>query len=154
MVPHDHKRRVRGRTVDLALEERAQYLQVHTPAELRPFIDQLENRMRLHGYSCGDLFAVKLALQEAAINAFRHGNRSDPGKRIVLRCLVTPAEVLLEVEDEGAGFDPEAVPDPLLPENLDRPNGRGLFLMRVYMTWVSFNREGNRVTLARQRSDS
>jgi serine/threonine-protein kinase RsbW len=140
--------------VDLALEEQAHCLQVHTPAELRPFLDQLENRMRVHGYSCNDLFAVKLAVQEAAINAFRHGNRSDPARSITLRSLVTAAEVLLEVEDQGRGFDPDAVPNPLVQENLDRPGGRGLFLMRVYMTWVSFNRAGNRVTLARRRSDS
>jgi serine/threonine-protein kinase RsbW len=154
MVPYDRHHHFRGRTVDLALEERAQYLRVHTPAELRPFVDQLEARMRVHGYSCNDLFAVKLALQEAAVNAFRHGNRSDPSKSIYVRYLVTAVEVLLEVEDQGPGFDPDLVPSPLSQENVDRPGGRGLFLMRAYMTWVSFSREGNRVTLARRRSDS
>jgi serine/threonine-protein kinase RsbW len=154
MIPYDHNRRFHGRAVDLALDERAQHLRIHTPAELRPFLDQLENRMRVLGYPCSDLFAVKLAVQEATVNAFRHGNAGDPTRSIQLRSLVTAAEVLLEVEDQGPGFDPDRVPDPLAPENLNRPGGRGLFLMRVYMSWVSFNHPGNRVTLARRRSDS
>jgi serine/threonine-protein kinase RsbW len=140
-------------TVELLREEQADRVQVHTPAELRPLFDRLEGRMRVLGYPCKDVFAVILALEEAAVNAFRHGNGSDPSKRIHVRSLVTAAGVLVEVEDEGPGFDPRLVPDPLAEENLDRPDGRGLFLMRAYTTWVSFNREGNRVTLARQRSE-
>jgi serine/threonine-protein kinase RsbW len=112
----------------------------------------LEAWMRILGYANKDIFAVRLAFNEAVINAFRHGNRSDPGKRIHVRYLVTAAEILLQVEDQGPGFDPNQVPDPLSEPFLDRPCGRGLFLMRSYMTWVSFNREGNRVTLCRQRS--
>jgi serine/threonine-protein kinase RsbW len=141
------------RTADLALVVEAERVQVNTPAELRPLFDRLEDRMRVLGYPCKDLFAVLLAVQEATDNAFRHGNRSDPTKSFYVLFLVTAVEVLVEVQDEGRGFDPEQVPDPLAEENLDRPHGRGLFLMRAYMTWVSFNRQGNRVTLARQRSD-
>jgi serine/threonine-protein kinase RsbW len=141
-------------TVELLLAEQADRVQVHTPAGLRPLCDRLEDRMRVLGYPCKDIFAVLLALEEAAVNAFRHGNRSDPNKSIHVRSLVTAVGVLVEVEDEGPGFDPDQVPDPLAEENLDRPDGRGLFLMRAYMTWVRFNREGNRVTLARQRSES
>jgi serine/threonine-protein kinase RsbW len=68
--------------------------------------------------------------------------------------LLSATEVLLEVEDQGHGFDPTQVPDPLVEPYLDRPSGRGLFLIRTYMTWVSFNQEGNRVTFCRQRSQS
>ena len=88
------------------------------------------------------------------LNAFRYGNRRDPSKSIFVRCLLTATEVLLEVEDQGRGFDPDQVPDPLTEPYLDRPGGRGLFLLRTYMTWVNFNREGNRVTFSRQRSNS
>jgi serine/threonine-protein kinase RsbW len=146
--------RFRGKSVDLALEEHAQHLQVHTPAELHPVIDRLENRMRVLGYPCRDIFAVKLAVEEASVNAFRHGHRRDPAKTIHVRYLVTADEVLIEVEDQGRGFDPDQVPDPLAEENLRRESGRGVFLLRAYMTWVSFNRQGNRVTLARRRSES
>jgi serine/threonine-protein kinase RsbW len=154
MHPHSKDHHFRAGTVDLALEPRALQIQVPSPAELRPFIEMLEVRMRVLGYPKKDIFAVRLALNEAAINAFRHGNRGDPGKSIHVRLLITVAEILLQVEDQGPGFDPDQVPDPLSEPYLDRPCGRGLFLMRTYMTWVSFNREGNRVTLCRQRSHS
>ncbi len=153
MHPYDKCHHPQGRAVDLALDERAQALQVHTPAELRPVLERLEGWMRVLGFPDRDLFAVKLAVHEAAINAFRHGNLDDPTRSIILRYLVTAGEVLVEVEDQGLGFDPSQVPDPLAEEHLQRRGGRGLFLMRAYMTWVSFNREGNRVTLARQRSE-
>lgn len=142
----------RDRTADLVLEPRAKHVQLRSPADLPPLVENLEARMRVLGYPGRDLFAVTLALYEAANNALRHGNRGDPGKCVHLRYLVTAAEVLIEVEDQGPGFDPDRVADPLAEANRNRPGGRGLFLMRAYMTWVSFNRQGNQVTLARQRS--
>jgi serine/threonine-protein kinase RsbW len=151
---HHQAHQFRPTTVNLALEPHVLHLQVHTPDALRPFFQLLEAWMKILGYPRKDIFAVSLTLREAVSNAFRHGNRSDPRKRIDVRYLLTPAEALFEVEDQGAGFDPEQVPDPLAEPYLDRPSGRGLFLMRTYMTWVSFNREGNRVTFSRQRSHS
>jgi serine/threonine-protein kinase RsbW len=140
--------------VDLALDEHALQVQVHSPAELRPFLEQLEVWMQMLRYPRKDIFAVRLALYEAASNAFRHGNRGDQSKNIYVRYLLTATEVLLEVEDQGPGFDPNQVPASLPEAYLDRPGGRGLFLMRAYMTWVSFHPGGNRVTLCRQRSPS
>jgi serine/threonine-protein kinase RsbW len=154
MHPHNPDRYFRAQTVHLAQEPHALQIEAHTPAELWPLFDRLEVWMMLLGYPSKDLFAVKLALHEAASNAFRHGNRGDQTKRIQVRYLVTVPEVLLEVEDQGAGFDPNQVPDPLTEACLDRPDSRGLLLMRAFMTWVSFNREGNRVTFSRQRSHS
>jgi serine/threonine-protein kinase RsbW len=142
----------RERTVDLALEENAERSHVHSPTELRPLLVKLEDRMRVLGYPDRDLYSVQMALQEAVSNAFWHGHRGNRSKRIQLRYTVNAAEVLLEVADEGPGFDPDRLPNPLAKENLNRLGGRGLFLMRAYMTWVSFNREGNQVTLSKQRS--
>lgn len=144
----------RASTIELAREPHSQQIQMHAPSELHPFVEALAAWMRAIGYSGKDVFAVRLALYEAVINAFRHGNRSDPRKRILIRYLLSAGEVLLEVEDEGFGFDPHQVPDPLTEPYLDRPGGRGLFLLRTYMSWVSFNRQGNRVTFCRQRSKS
>jgi serine/threonine-protein kinase RsbW len=140
--------------VDLASEPHAMKIQVHTPIQLSLFFELLEDWMRALGYPRKDIFAVRLALYEAASNAFLHGNRRDRRKTIHVRYLVTAAEVLFEVEDEGTGFDPDQVPDPLSEPYLDRPGGRGLFLMRSYMTWVRFNPQGNKVTLCRHRSNS
>jgi serine/threonine-protein kinase RsbW len=143
-----------ARTANLAQEPHALQIKVHAPAELQLFCDALQGWMRTIEYSQKDIFAVRLALQEAVINAFRHGNRRDLRKRIFVRYLLTPVEVLLEVEDEGSGFDPDQVPDPLTEPYRDRPSGSGLFLIRTYTSWVSFNREGNRITFCRQRSNS
>jgi serine/threonine-protein kinase RsbW len=113
---------------------------------------RLEAEMIALGYPDKDVFAVKLVLGEAIVNAVKHGHRGDEKKRVQVRYQVTRDEVLAEVLDEGAGFDPSLVPDPRLEENLDRPGGRGLFLMQVYMSWVRFNERGNGVTFCRQRS--
>ncbi len=104
------------------------------------------------GYPEKDVFAVRLALDEAIVNAVKHGNRGDPGKAVRVRYQVTPESFLVEVEDEGEGFDPRQVPDPLAPENLERSSGRGLFLRRAYMTWVRHNERGNAVTLCKYRT--
>jgi serine/threonine-protein kinase RsbW len=102
-------------------------------------------------YGRKDIFAVKLGLEEAISNAIKHGNRRDPTTCVRIRYRVTADRVVAEVADEGAGFDPAAVPDPRAVEYRERPGGRGLFLMRAYMTWVAFNTRGNEVTLCRLR---
>jgi serine/threonine-protein kinase RsbW len=104
------------------------------------------------GYSCKEKFAVRLSLEEALVNAIKHGHKGDPQKEVQLRYHLAPQFLLAEIEDQGPGFNPEDVPDPLEPENQERPGGRGLLLMRNYMTWVKFNDAGNCVTLCRHRS--
>jgi serine/threonine-protein kinase RsbW/non-specific serine/threonine protein kinase len=146
MYPHDQADPLHARTIELAREPHALHIQFHVPAKLPPFAESLSSRLRTVGYSEKDIVAVQLALQEAVNNAFRHGNGSDPSKCIFVRYLLTATEVLLEVEDQGHGFDPKPC--------LAGPGGRGLFLIRTYMTWVSFNQQGNRVTFCRQRSPS
>jgi len=138
--------------VDLELEAHLQRHLVRRPSEMGEVFQKLEDWMRFNGYARRDRFAVVLALSEAAANAFRHGNRCDPSKCMRISFLVTHAEVLVSVEDQGQGFDPEQVPDPLAEGSLDRPGGRGLFLMRAYATWLSFDPPGNRLTFCRLRS--
>jgi serine/threonine-protein kinase RsbW len=81
---------------------------------------------------------VNVAVRESVINAIKHGNRNDVGKRVhveftPLEAAETPQGVLIRVRDEGPGFDPETVPDPLAPENLLKGSGRGIFLIRSFM---------------------
>ncbi len=104
------------------------------------------------GYSEDALFAVRLALDEALSNAVRHGNDNDPAKTVMVEYEVTCDELRVVVEDEGHGFDPDTLPDPTAEENLNRPHGRGVMLMRAYMTEVSFNERGNRITLVKRRA--
>ncbi len=138
--------------IDLDTNEHVRQLTLRTLADGSHLSEKVDNWMRVLGYAGMDLFAVQLALGEAVINAFRHGNQGDPGKVVRVRYLVTQAEAVIEVEDEGAGFDPNQVPDPRDAERTERMSGRGLFLMRVYMSGVTYNRQGNRVTLCRLRS--
>jgi serine/threonine-protein kinase RsbW len=125
--------------------------QVHALPEMKAVLDLFLGELAAAGYSEKDLFSVRLVLEEAIVNAIRHGNKGDIRKHVRISYTVTPEHVLAEVEDEGTGFDPHQVPDPLAPENIDRPGGRGLFLMRHYTTWIRFNPRGNCVTLCRTR---
>ena len=93
------------------------------------------------------LFNFRVGLTEAISNAMLYGNEDEPGRRVRVELQVRPGEVRARVADEGRGFDPDQVPDPRLPENIIRPDGRGVFLMRALMDEVHFNPEGNAVTL-------
>jgi serine/threonine-protein kinase RsbW len=110
-----------------------------------------------NGYNEQAYFAIALGLAEALSNAYRHGNQRDPGKHILVRFGITPELVVIEIEDEGEGFDPDSVPDPTTPENVGRIDGRGIFLMRAYLDEVSFSCHGKRVRLLKHgagRQDS
>lgn len=124
----------------------------------RPEIDRAQERVlsaleRL-GYPDASRFAVRLAMEEAITNAFHHGHKGlGPEDPIRLDFCAAPERVELIVEDQGPGFDPGAVPDPTKDENLEVPTGRGLLLMRAYMSEVEFNERGNRVRMVYRRPD-
>ena len=81
---------------------------------------------------------VGIAVREAVANAIRHGNHEDPDKRVEIDFQVEDGEVVIEVQDEGEGFDPSDVRDPLADENLMRPSGRGLLFMRNFMDTIEY----------------
>ena len=120
--------------------------------EIADLLTDVIGAMEEVGYGARDTFAVRVALNEAVINAVKHGHGNDPRKRARIWWVVSALAVKLVVEDDGAGFDPDRVPDPCLPENQERPGGRGVFLMRSYMSWLRFNDAGNRVVMCRYRS--
>ena len=94
-----------------------------------------------------DIFAIHLALEEAIINAIRHGNCSCLEKTVKIHTEISAERFLTRITDEGPGFDPEKLPDPTADEYLECPCGRGVKLMQNYMTSVTFNDAGNEVTL-------
>jgi serine/threonine-protein kinase RsbW len=108
--------------------------------------------MERAGYSSADRFAVRLALEEAVVNAVKHGHGYDPAKQVRIWWLLGASSVKFVVHDEGPGFDPTQVPDPRRPENKERPGGRGLFLIGAFMNWVRFNGRGNCLAMCRLRS--
>lgn len=123
--------------------------------DVREELDRLQDSVLVAvaavGFDEASTFAVRLALEEAVANAFRHGNAEDPSKRVTVRYRVTSHEIRLSVEDEGPGFDPGAVPDPTEDQNLEIPSGRGIMLMRAYMTSVEIVAPGNRIDMIFRR---
>jgi len=89
----------------------------------------------------------RVGLTEALSNAMLYGNAHDPSKSVTLQVTVSGGRLRATVRDHGSGFDPASIPDPTRPENLDRPCGRGLFLMRQLLDEVCYNDRGNEVTL-------
>ena len=96
------------------------------------------------------MFDLRLAAQEAVVNAVEHGNRGDERKKVYVRCHVNGDSLVVTVRDEGDGFDPGQVPDPTLPENILKEHGRGIFLMRNLCDEVRYSPRGNEVTLIKK----
>jgi len=94
---------------------------------------------RRAGFEGDDDYWLVTALREALANAVRHGNRQDPERHVRVAYIVENSTITITVEDEGDGFDPQDIPDPTDPENLLRPNGRGIFYMRQFMNHVEFS---------------
>ena len=116
----------------------------------RKVAEQVLKEARAFGYPEEAVFAIKLAMEEALINAIKHGNRNDAAKRICVEFDIGPRRAVLQVTDEGEGFRPEDLPDPTADENLECPSGRGVMLMRAYMDKVEFNSRGNAVRMVRR----
>lgn len=92
-------------------------------------------------------FNFRVSLTEALTNAMIYGNGQDPSKRVRVEIVLEGAALIAQITDEGAGFNPEGVPDPTIPRNRRKAGGRGLFIMRTLMDEVRFNDRGNSVTL-------
>ncbi len=108
-------------------------------------------RMEEHGFPPRDCFGMRLALEEALVNAIKHGNGLDPDKQVRVCCDLSDESVRVEIEDEGPGFNPDDIPDPTEEEFLERPGGRGIMLMRHYMSYITYNDRGNMITIEKLR---
>ena len=117
----------------------------------RHLTEEILARAESAGYSEDDRFAIHLALEEALINAIKHGNKFDHTRKVTVSVDVGDERTTITVCDEGSGFNPAAVPDPTLDENLEKPCGRGIMLMRAYMDEVAYNDCGNEVRMAKRR---
>lgn len=88
-----------------------------------------------------------MSVREAVINAIQHGNREEPDKRVQVAMDLEGSDLVVRVEDEGPGFDPDSLPDPTAPENLLRPSGRGIFLMRQFADSIEYSFPSKRGTV-------
>ena len=96
-------------------------------------------------------FRLQVVLSEAISNAIVRGNQEDRGKWVNVRAELLTSEIRVYVSDEGPGFDPSAVPDPIRPEQLDEAGGRGLYLIRKLVDAVHFNEQGNTICMTLRR---
>ena len=96
---------------------------------------------------------VGIAIREAVANAIKHGNKLDPEKRVDVELALRSGSAIIRVHDDGEGFDLDAIGDPLAPENLLKPNGRGIFYMRNFMDQIDYESgpEGGTVVTMRKR---
>jgi serine/threonine-protein kinase RsbW len=95
---------------------------------------------------------ISMAVREAMINAVMHGNGYSPDKHVKLSFEQAAGNLVITIKDEGAGMNPDEIPDPLAPENLMKQSGRGIFLMRAFMDDVKFRKlePGTEITLIKR----
>jgi serine/threonine-protein kinase RsbW len=111
----------------------------------------IADRLRQSGYAESDVVDILQALEEALVNAIKHGNKCDCRKRLRIAFCVGNDCFEVCVEDEGSGFDPKAVPNPIEAARLELPCGRGLLMMRHYMSEVRHLNPGNAVVMVKRR---
>lgn len=108
-------------------------------------IDEACQRHGVHESHYGNIL---IALTEAVNNAIHHGNRLDPAKTVTLGYALRGDSIVFVVSDEGPGFDHEHLPDPTDPQNIEKPHGRGVFLMHALAESVSFANNGATVSMS------
>jgi serine/threonine-protein kinase RsbW len=120
-------------------------LQIPSNFELLDVIQAASDRLAvLAGLDEDAVHWIGVAVRESVINAIKHGNREDYGKLVTIEFSITPpvapTEFIVRVLDQGEGFEPEEVADPLAPENILKSSGRGIFFMRSFMDDVVLRR--------------
>lgn len=120
--------------------------------EISTLVDDFAGILHDNGVSEKEIFGIRTALVEAVTNAAKHGNQYDPAKKVSVAYTVTPDGCTIIIRDEGPGFDPDGLPDPTEVENLERLCGRGVMLMRHYMSEVCFKRGGSEVVMRKDFS--
>jgi len=120
-------------------------LQIHSQFEMLDFVQIVSDRLgQMADMDEDTIHWIGVAVRESVINAIKHGNREDYRKMVTVEFTFTPtaqpAQLIVRVLDQGEGFDPGEIADPLAPENLLKSSGRGIFFMRSFMDDVSLRR--------------
>lgn len=108
---------------------------------IESFIDNAKEQFHLDDDIYGN---IMIAVTEAVNNAIKHGSKNDSSKNVCLSLTLDDSTIKFRIEDTGKGFDYQHLPDPTAPENLEKPGGRGIFLMRHLSDEVDF-KEGGRI---------
>ena len=136
LLPHVHEKIEFELPSDLAL--------------MNGVLEYLQERVAKLGLIKLDRSNLFVALDEAFVNAVKHGNKNDPNKLLRITAELSPKEASFTVEDEGEGFDIREIPNPCDPENLFRTSGRGVLLIYNIMDEVEYNAQGNRVKMVKR----
>lgn len=113
---------------------------------LEPFVNELQ---KWADFKDSDFDRIMLALSEAVNNAIIHGNQEDPAKKVRIKTEheIDTRTLTVSIQDEGEGFDPDSIPDPLKEENLLKEGGRGVYLIEQYADGVKFSKGGTKITI-------
>lgn len=112
---------------------------------IESFIDNAKEKYNLDEDIYGN---IMIAVTEAVNNAIKHGNSGDKSKNVFLSLFLEDSVLKFQIKDEGKGFDYENLPDPTAPENLEKPGGRGIFLMKNLADEVQFKNQGSEVEIS------
>lgn len=127
---------------------RGQKLKIESTADNLRLVERLiEDVCEIYNVSEDNFGNILIAVTEAVNNAIHHGNKGNPAKSVQIGFENLEKKITFTVSDEGQGFDYNGLPDPTDPENIDKPNGRGVFLMKNLADKVEFNRNGQEVHL-------
>ena len=113
---------------------------------------RLLNEMQKFDWQQQDVFGVHMAMEEAIMNAIRHGNQDDVDKKVHIVIKLAEDQFYAKIADQGEGFNLDNVPDPTLEENLEKTSGRGVMLMHNFVDRVQYNDAGNSVELFKAKS--
>ena len=120
----------RPTTVCIDFESRMDILE-----PIQSFVDRLA---AVGGLDEDGVHDLSVSVRECVVNALKHGNKLDPLKRVIVTFGLAEGAIEVWIQDQGAGFNPDAVPDATAPENLLNAAGRGLFFMRAFMSEVEY----------------
>jgi serine/threonine-protein kinase RsbW len=111
--------------------------------------EAIMGEVQKHNFGTETVFAIRIALEEAIVNAIKHGNRLDASKKVFVEARVTPKRTEITIEDQGEGFCRDHVPDPTAEENLYKCSGRGVLLIEAYMD-SHWSNGGRRVRMVKE----
>ena len=111
----------------------------------------IESTLEQIGVDSDQSHWLVMSVREAVINAIVHGNRRDADKRVVVKVDLDGSDFVVKIRDEGEGFDPDSLPDPTAAENLLRPSGRGIFMMRQFADSIEYSFPAKRGTVVTMR---
>lgn len=132
------------------IREKIEFILPSAISLMHSILDYLMKRVEKVGVVNPESSNLFIALDEAFVNAVKHGNKFDANKLVKVTAEVSNTEARFTVEDEGEGFDVSSIPDPRNPENLFKTSGRGVLFIHNIMDEVTYNERGNRLTMVKK----